>query len=183
MDQKMLNELKYVKIPPIELSTHTIGGIHNKVYERALVTMPPIKHKLIFQIKNNLMELEGFPSLDLTFLENSNHNINEIRFNIPKTNVPLRGIIGADVLPSVYKPGWLFSNPIVGNSVFGAFIFGTIPTRGNPSYVSPSHSVSSLVSSRNKSFQLAMEIIINNYFELDNTKEHENNMSLNQIKA
>ena len=183
MDQKMLNELKYVKIPPIELSTHTIGGIHNKVYERALVTMPPIKHKLIFQIKNNLMELEGFPSLDLTFLENSNHNINEIRFNIPKSNVPLRGIIGADVLPSVYKPGWLFSSPIVGNSVFGAFIFGTIPTRGNPSYVSSPHSVSSLVSSRNKSFQLAMEIIINNYFELDNTKEHEKNMSLNQINA
>ena len=67
------------------------------------------------------MELEGFPYLNLSFLDPLNYDRKEIRMNVPKTNVPLSGIIGADILPSVYKPGWSFTNPMVGNSVFGAF--------------------------------------------------------------
>ena len=39
--RKLLSQLEFTKIPPIELSTHTIGGIHNKFYERALVVIPP----------------------------------------------------------------------------------------------------------------------------------------------
>ena len=103
--------------------------------------------------------------------------------NVPKTNVPLHGIIGADILPSVYKPGRSFTNPMVGNSVFGAFLSGIISGDDGISFEPRPHSVNCLISSKDKSFQLALELLINNYFEFDNTKEHERNMSSNQINT
>ena len=181
--RKLLSQLEFTKIPPIELSTHTIGGIHNKFYERALVVIPPIHTRLVFQIREFLMELEGFPYLNLSFLDPLNYDRKEIRMNVPKTNVPLSGIIGADILPSVYKPGWSFTNPMVGNSVFGAFLSGIVYGDDGISFEPRPHSVNCLISSKEKSFQLALELLINNYFEFDNTKEHERNMSLNQINA
>ena len=45
---KLLNQLEFSKIPSIALSTHTIGGIHNKFYDRALAVLPPIRKKLVF---------------------------------------------------------------------------------------------------------------------------------------
>ena len=181
--RKLLSQLEFTKIPPIELSTHTIGGIHNKFYERALVVIPPIQTRLVFQIREFLMELEGFPYLNLSFLDPLNYDRKEIRMNVPKTNVPLSGIIGADILPSVYKPGWSFTNPMVGNSVFGAFLSGIVYGDDGISFEPRPHSVNCLISSKEKGFQLALELLISNYFEFDNTKEHERNMSLNQINA
>ena len=157
--------------------THTIGDIHNKFYNRALVVLPPIHKKLVFQIRELMMELDGFAFLNLSFLDHLDYDQKEIRSNLPKTNVPLSGIIGAYILPSVYKPGWSFANPIVGNSVFGAFLSGTISKNGIISSESPPHSVNCLVSSKNKSFQLELELIINNHFEFDNTKKHEKTCS------
>ena len=107
--------------------------------------------------------------------------MDEKSYNISKFSIPLHGLIGGYNIAILYRHGWCFASTMVGHSLFGQFLSSSIPAR-NLCAISTKSS-NCLICIENKSFELSIELIINHFFEIDNTKIYEKNMSRHQINA
>ena len=131
--------------------------------------------------------LQGYAYIDLDIIDKLGFKEDklDIRNHIPYKDVIIDGILETDCLPLILKNAWVvdpISNVIIGNSIFGRFVFGSFPTRST--FISSVPDSTSLaISCRNKNFQLSLELLITNYFEIDKTPYEHTRFTLNEANA
>ena len=144
--------------------------------------MPGMSLSFNAYLKDINIKISGYSYIDFTPISKliSKEDLNQIRSNIPFDDVVLRAIIGSDVLPMIYRNPWHVEpsiNVVVGNSIFGKFLFGKLDAAGTPR----SHSWP--ISVKNKNYQLGLELLISNYFEFDSTSGIHKHLTLSKLNA
>ena len=188
MSPKFLENITCKKLHSIELETGTFGGAIDSKYDRVCVDLGGVHINAC--VKKFTLSLEGYSYVDLDFLDKLGltEEKSSIRQHIPFSDVRIDGILGTDTLPLLFKNSWVVDptlNIVVGNSVFGRFIFGSLLT-SKQTFSSGSSVPSSktlVISCKNKNFQLSLELLINNFFEIDKTPYEETNLTSNESNA
>ena len=185
LSKQLINSIPFKKLSPLELVTGTFDGSVDYRYERVCVTLKNIKINAC--IKKFTLCLEGHSYVDLDVIQKLGFGKEkiDIRKHIPYNDVIIDGIIGTDSLPLILKDNWCFdpiSNIVVGISCFGRFVFGSFNTSPSSQAMAPV-STSLAISCKNKNFQLSLELLINNYFEIDKTPYEQTRLTLNESNA
>ena len=170
------------------LETSTLAGAINSKYDRVRVKLGGVEIDAC--LKKFTLYLEGYSYVDLEVLDGLGfaEEKSNIRKHIPLHDVQIDGIIGTDSLPVIFKSNWLVDlilNIVVGNSIFGHFVFGSFKTGkiSTSSELNIQTSTSLVTSCKNKNFQLSLELLINNFFEIDKTPYEQTHLTLNESNA
>lgn len=188
MSHKIIENITWQSLSPVELETGTLAGSVNSKYDRVRVDLGGVEINAC--LKKFSLSLEGYTYVDLNVLDVlgfAGEKVN-IRKHIPIHDVQVDGIIGTDSLPVIFKSNWLVDpilNIVVGNSIFGHFVFGSFKTGkiSTSPELNIQASTSLVTSCKSKNFQLSLELLINNFFEIDKTPYEQTHLTLNESNA
>ena len=163
-----------------------MNGELKKKYDRALIMLPNQKLPILVHIRKHFLSIQGYKHIYLDSLNKlcSSGALEQIRNNIPYKETELSAILGADILPSIYVQNLVLDpnlNVGVGKSVFGSFGFGKFLTAQRHQSMYSGHNLA--ISCKQKNFQISLERLISNHFEVDETQSHEKYLTLGQLNA
>ena len=125
------------------------------------------------------ISIDGIQLLNLENYNLTENEITEIRNNVPYLDTKVSAIIGSESLSLITK-NWSsdpLSRFVVGESLYGHFIFGSIE-----GVTSTASSISLATACKRKNF-VNFETLIYHQFEIDKTLTCDQNLTLSQINC